>query len=69
VSEPLRLADLDPRIRLMILLILGNRDQILRPQRGTLELSFHGRHVNAKLIAVEPIGLDGENGGPPPEAA
>ena len=66
MSEPLRLVDLDPRIRKMLALILRNREQIRRPKRGTLELTFHGRHVNARLIAVEPIGFDD---GPPPEAA
>jgi hypothetical protein len=69
VSTTLRLADLDPRIRLMVRLVLANQTAICRPKRGTLELSFHSRHVNAKLIAVEPIGLDEQDSGPPPEAA
>jgi hypothetical protein len=68
VSEPLRLADLDPRIRKMIALIIRNRALIEGPCRGTLEFRFNGRHVNAKLSAVELIGLDVQEDDPPPAA-
>ncbi len=69
MSAPLRLADLDPRVRLMVTLILRNQDALCKPRRGTLELKFRGRHVNAQLIAVESIGLDQDDDGRPPEAA
>lgn len=69
MSDSLRLADLDPRTRKMLQLILRNQDQICRPGRGILELHFKGYHVNARLVSHQTIALDdGENDGPP-EAA
>lgn len=69
MSGQLRLADLDDRIRLMLQLLLRNRDAIKRQQRGVLELRFHGRHVEAVLHSRQRLTLPDDDDNGPPEAA
>lgn len=60
--------DLEPRIGKMLRVILRNREAICRPTKGTLELHFKGRHLEARLTGVEPLVMDDENGEPPSAA-
>lgn len=66
-SQPLD--GLEPRIRRMLMVLLRNREAICRPSRGILELHFRGRHLEAKLIGLERLVMDDENGEPPQPAA
>lgn len=52
----------------MLRVILRNREAICRPTKGTLELHFKGRHLEARLTGVEPLVMDDENGEPPSAA-
>lgn len=66
-SQPLD--DLEPRIQKMLRLLLRNRAAICRPTRGVLELHFRGTHLEAKLVGLERLVMDDENGEPPQSAA
>lgn len=63
------LDDLEPRIGKMLRVILRNREAICRPTKGTLELHFRGRHLEARLIGMEPLVMDDDTNGEPPSAA
>lgn len=57
----MRLEDLPPRVRKMLLLILQNRRAIIAPGKGHLELHFDGGSVTARLYSRQGLRLDGEH--------
>lgn len=62
-------AEIEPRVRLMLEVILRNRATICAPKKGVLELHFNGKHVSGRLVSQTTIGLPDDSDGEPPEAA
>jgi hypothetical protein len=71
VSATLRLADLDPRMRKILQLVLRNQGQICQWDDGRLEIRFRGQHVEAFVTTRQRVDFDDDEqgSGPPPEAA